>query len=178
MAKSISNLKTLGEDDPKKNAEVSTKLRGDWNNYTTWLKGKGMQGHPSLDKNDLGGQMIDQYQKENPTTSVNRAAIIPIQQELIKYRNYAINELRNKRWQLVDSENPNGRFVTPTENLDTYMKDLSIDDGYAGSKTTNYKFPEMYMKTFLNNKLQSNVNQGFVTSSPPIQPISNQIVNK
>ena len=162
MAKSISNLKTLGEDDPKKNAEVSTKLRGDWNNYTTWLKGKGMQGHPSLDKNDLGGQMIDQYQKENPSTSISRATIAPIQQELSKYRDYSINELRNKRAMLVDSKNPSGRFVEPNENLDNYMKDLSQVDGIAGQKSTRISFPLSYLKTLdANNKLIKNEKLGF-----------------
>lgn len=165
MAKSISDIKTLGEDDPKKNAAVSAKLRGDWNDYTTWLKGKGMQGHPSLDKNDLGGKMIDQYQKENPSTSVSRENITPIQQELSKYRDYSINELRNKRAMLSDAENPNGRFVSPTENLDGYMKDLSQIDGIAGQKTTKFSFPHSYLKTFSqDNKLISNQNLGFATT--------------
>lgn len=164
MAKSISNLKTLGEDDPIKNAVASAKLKNDWNNYTTWLKGKGMQGNPALDKNDLGGKMIDQYQKENPTTSINRAAVIPIQQELSKYRDYSINELRNKRATLADAENPNGRFVTPTENLDGYMRDLSKVDGIAGQRTTSYQFPDRYMKTLdANNKLTIQ-NLGFATT--------------
>ena len=165
MAKSISSLKTLGEDDPKKNAEVSTKLRNDWNNYTTWLKGKGMQGHPSLDKNDLGGQMIDQYQKENPTMGINRAAVVPIQQELSKYREYAINELRNKRAMLTDAQNPNGRFVTPNENLDSFMKDLSQVDGIAGQRTTSHPFPDEYMKTLdAQNKLLKTERVGFATA--------------
>ena len=165
MAKSISNLKTLGEDDPKKNAEVSTKLRGDWNSYVQYLKSKGMQGHPSLDKNDLGGQMIDQYQKENPSTSVSRATIAPIQQELSKYRDYSINELRNKRAVLSDAQNPTGRFVTPNENLDGYMKDLSKVDGIAGQRTTSYQFPDQYMKTLdAKNNLLKNERVGFATA--------------
>ena len=165
MAKSISNLKTLGEDDPKKSAAVSFKLRQDYNNYTNWLKTKGMQGNPALDRNDLGGQMIDQYQKENPTTSVNRAAVVPIQQELSKYRDYAINELRNKRAMLTDAQNPKGRFVTPNENLDFFMKDLSKVDGVAGQLTTAHQFPAEYLKTFSpDNKLISNQNLGFATT--------------
>ena len=165
MAKSISDLKTLGEDDPKKSAAVSNKLRNDWNSYVQYLKSKGMQGHPSLDKNDLGGQMIDQYQKENPTTSVNRAAVVPIQQELSKYRDYSINELRNQRAVLSDAQNPNGRFVSPTENLDGYMKDLSQVDGIAGQKTTRYQFPAQYMKTLdTQNKLLKNERVGFATA--------------
>ena len=165
MEKSISDLKTLGEEDPKKNEEVSNKLRQDWNNYTTWLRAKGMQGHPSLDKNDLGGQMIDQYQKENPTTSVNRASIVPIQQELSKYRDYSINELRNKRAVLSDAQNPTGRFVTPNENLDGYMRDLSKIDGIAGQRTTSYQFPDRYMKALdAKNNLLKIQKVGFATT--------------
>lgn len=165
MAKSISSLKTLGEDDPKKNAEVSNKLRKDYNDYLGWLKSKGLQGHPSLDKNDLGGQMIDQYQKENPTTSVNRAAVVPIQQELSKYRDYSINELRNKRAMLTDAQNPNGRFVSPNENLDGYMKNLSQIDGIAGQRTTSTAFPLSYMKTLdAQNNLIKNTRVGFATA--------------
>lgn len=164
MAKSISSLKTLGEDDPKKSAEVSNKLRKDYNDYLGWLKSKGLQGHPSLDKNDMGGKMIDEYQKVNPSTSVNRAAIVPIQQELSKYRDYSINELRNKRAVLSDAQNPTGRFVSPNENLDEYMKDLSQVDGIAGQRTTSHSFPPSYMKTFLNGKLQKTEYAGFATA--------------
>ena len=164
MAKSISDLKTLGEDDPKKSAAVSTKLRGDWNNFTAWLRGKGMQGNPALDRNDLGGKMIDQYQKENPETSVSRSSVAPIQQELSKYREYSINELRNKRAMLTDAQNPNGRFVSPNENLDGYMKDLSQIDGIAGQRTTRVSFPDEYMKILdAKNKLIKTERVGFAT---------------
>ena len=164
MAKSLSTLKTLSEDDPKKSAEVSSKLRQDYNDYLGWLDKKGLKGHPSLDKNDLGGQMIDQYQKETPNTSVNRAAIVPIQQELSKYRDYSINQLRTGKAQLSDDKTPQGRFVKPNENLDNYMKNLSQVDGIAGQKTTSTAFPLSYLKTFdTNNNLISNENKGFST---------------
>lgn len=164
MAKSLSSLKTLGEEDPKKDAEVSSRLRQDWNNYTEYLKSKGLKGHPSLDKNDRFNKEIDEYRKVNPNTTVTRESVWDIQKELSKYRDYSINELRNKRAMYVDAKSPNGRFVEPNENLDLYMKDLSKIDGKAGHRTTNYQFPLSYMKTFMNDKLQSVENKGFATA--------------
>jgi len=69
-----------GEGEPKaEEPKVDNKLREDWNAYVTWLEKKGVKGKPELDKNDLGGKIIDENRKEIPTTLVSRETIVPIQ---------------------------------------------------------------------------------------------------
>lgn len=136
-------------------AQVSNKLRSDWNDYIDWLERKGLRGHPSLDTQDNGGKMIDLYRKENPYTSVSRETIIPIQNEFQKYRNWSLDQIKQGKANL---NLPKGATI------DDYMKDLSIVDGIAGQRTTSFKFPETYLKTFDSSRnLQSTQNTGFAT---------------
>lgn len=143
IAEAIESIKT---EDPN----VTNKLREDWNNYLSWLDLKGMRGKAELDTNDLGGKMIDEYRKQFPDTSVSRENIIPIQNEFKKYRDWVLSEVAAKRASLAEGTTP-----------ETFMKDLSKVDGYAGSLTTSFKFPSSYLNTFLNDKLIKTESQGF-----------------
>lgn len=133
-------------------SDISNKLRSDWNAYTEYLSKKGLKGHPSLDKNDLGGKMIDQYRKENPTTLVSRENIKPIQQEFSKYRDWVINEARNKK-AIIDVPE------------DQFMRGLSTVDGIPGQRTTSFSFPNSYLTTILNGKNLGRANEGFATTN-------------
>ena len=144
---------------------VTNDIRRDWNAYTLWLEKKGLKGHPSLDTQDNGGKMIDLYRKENPNTLISRDKVAAIQQEFAKYRDWTLNEIRNKRAMLVDAKAPGGRFVEPNENLDGYMKDLSIVDNIAGQRTTSHTFPDRYLQTFNNGQLVKKENLGFATTN-------------
>lgn len=169
MKKGLSSLKTFtepkeGDKKTKKEAPINSKDMQAWNDWIVWLDKKGLKGNKSLDTGDMGNKMIDEYRKENPNTSLTRDMVIPIQKAFKQYRDFSINELRNKKAMLVDAKNPNGRFVSPDENLDSYMKDLSIVDGLPGSKTSSHKFPLRYMKTYENGALKSVENQGFAVN--------------
>ncbi len=135
-----------GEDD----LVVDNKVRKDWNDYTDWLEKKGLKGHPSLDKGDLGGKMVDQYKKENPNSIVSRQTIKPIQKEFSNYRNYALNEIKNKR----------AGFAEGT-NEENFMRALSVVDGIAGQRTTSFKFPDRYLRTFEVDNSSSIKDMGF-----------------
>lgn len=130
---------------------IDNNIRSAWNHYTDWLAAKGLKGHPDLDKNDLGGKMIDAYRKENPNSPISREMIIPIQKEFSKYRDWSLNEVKEGRLALAEGLKP-----------ENYMKSLSIVDGIAGQRTTSFKFPESYLTTFDNGKNVGTVNQGFV----------------
>jgi len=130
--------------------EVDNSVREAWNKYISWLEAKGMKGHADLDKNDLGGKMIDAYRKENPDTPISREIIPTIQKEFSKYRDWSLGQVKAGKAVL-------GEGVTP----ENYMKALSIVDGIAGQRTTSFRFPESYLTTFNNGKKVETINQGY-----------------
>jgi hypothetical protein len=136
--------------DPK----VTHQLRKDWNDYTSWLAARGMKGNPALDKNDLGGQMIDKYRKENPGTLVSRDSVKDIQGEFQKYRDWSLAEIKAGRSQFG-----------PQVNEGNYMKGLSTIDGIAGQRTTSFSFPKSYITTFDNGKNMGTEDKGFATTN-------------
>ena len=108
-------LKDGAKPDGKKEIVIDNKIREGWNSYVDWLEAKGLKGNPSLDKDDFGGQMIDKYKLENPDSPISREMIIPIQKDFIVYRDFVLEEVKNKKARLADG-------VTP----ETFMKDLSV----------------------------------------------------
>lgn len=111
----------------------------DWNSYVDWLDTKGVKGSKQLDNADTSFKYLDQYIKENPTTSLHRGVIKPIQDEMSK--------LATSARALAQRQNdPNAKNI---------MTGTSINDGIPGSKTTSFKFPIM---------TETNTNNGMVTS--------------
>ncbi len=147
----INLLKT--PEDPKE--IVNDKLRRDWNEYILFLEKKGYKGHPALDKNDLGGKMIDLYRQQNPTTSLSREKIKDVQTEFSKYRDYQLNEIKNKRAAFGAGANENN-----------FLKNLSVIDGIAGQRTTSFSFPSAYLTSFDNGKNMGTQNLGYATIKP------------
>lgn len=131
---------------------VDNKFRSDWNEYVSWLSKKGYKGNPELDKNDLGGKMIDIYRKENPNTTVSRESIIPLQKEFQNYRQWVLDQAKAGKAQLAEGTTP-----------DNFMKSLSIVDGIPGQRTTSFQFPQSYLQTLENGQTKSVENTGFST---------------
>lgn len=148
-------LKDGAKPDGKKEIVIDNKIREGWNSYVDWLEAKGLKGNPSLDKDDFGGQMIDKYKLENPDSPISREMIIPIQKDFIVYRDFVLEDVKNKKARLADG-------VTP----ETFMKDLSVVDGIAGQKTTKFKFPFKYLETYMGDKLEKKENKGFSVTEP------------
>ena len=142
----------LGSPPTEGDKPVDNSVRQAWNNYVSWLDTKGLKGHPSLDKNDLGGQMIDQYRKENPTTPITREIIPTIQKEFGNYRNWVLGQVAAGKAKLAEGATP-----------DNFMKALSIVDGIPGQRTTSFQFPSAYLTTFNNGQNLGTTNQGFAT---------------
>lgn len=132
---------------------ISNRTRQDWNDYIDWLDKNGVKGHPSLDHNDLGFKMIEQYRKVNPSTSITKDMVVPIQKEFSKYRDYALKQVDKGEVQLAQGT-----------TKDNFLKALSTVDGIPGQRTTSYKFPVGYMKDMNTGDVQ---NKGFMTSDKP-----------
>jgi hypothetical protein len=145
-----------GDPAPPPEKPVDNTTRKAWNDYVGWLDKRGLKGHPSLDHNELGFKMIDQYRKEHPDTPLTKDMVIPIQQEFSRYRTYAMNQIKANK----------GAYA-PGVTDDSFMKQLSIVDGIPGQRTTSYSFPEQYLKTFENGKLVSTQDQGYAVAKQP-----------
>lgn len=132
------------------NESPSKKLREDWNAYVSWLDKKGMKGKPELDKGGLGFKMIEQYRKENPSTTVSKDSIKSIQEEFQKYREWSLAQVKAGKAQLTQGASP-----------ENYMKSLSIIDGIPGQRTTSFQFPTSYLTTIDNGVNLGTVNTGY-----------------
>lgn len=127
---------------------VTDDIRTQWNTYVDWLDKKGMKGKPDLDNNGLGYTMVDEYQRDNPNSGINRGSIKSIQQEFSKYRDWSLGRI-----------NRGEAVLSPGVRPEDYMKDLSIIDGYPGQRTTSFKFPSTYLQSDPNMA----VKQGFAS---------------
>lgn len=143
MATSLSNIKTLSGGDPV--SDRVARLKSDWNGYQSWLQKRGLAGHPSLDKgvgeNNVGIQYLRQYNKENPTSLARPENIKEIQSHFQNYRQYAINEIKNKR---ATYSGDVSKIDSPDSD---FMRALSVVDGIPGSKTSSHVFPPSFLTT-------------------------------
>jgi hypothetical protein len=151
MIESIEDLQAAiaGGDEDKK---VTNQNRQDWNDYVKHLQKRGVAGDPKLDKNGLGKNMLAQYIKDNPSTSLTPEMVSPIQHDFANYRQWAINNIKAGK----------GEFAKGTDE-NNFMKELSIVDNYPGSFTTRHTFPSEYLTTFENTQNMGTENKGFST---------------
>ena len=133
---------------------ITNQLRNDWNNYVQWLESKHLKGDASLDHNGKGIQMLLEYIKEHPGTSLSVDKVDDIQEEFRRYREWSLAEIKSGRSAF-------GTGVTEQN----YMARLSDADGIPGQYTTQHSFPESYLKTFVNGKLTESMNTGFATTN-------------
>ena len=127
------------------NEPVDNKLRSDWNGFLDHLDKKGLRGKPSLDKQGLGLQLFDEYVKNNPATSLSRKRIPDVRNEILKYRNEAIQNAKSGK--------------ATIDNYSTFMKSAidnenSANPDYTGSLLTNLKFPSA-TTTFIDNGVKT-----------------------
>lgn len=138
---------------------VDNTIRQAWNDYITYLDSKGLKGHPSLDKGGKGFQVLEQYRKEHPETPITKELIPTIQKEFGNYRQFALDEIKNKK----------ANFAPGTDE-NNFLRALSIVDGIPGQRTTSFAFPNRYLQTFNDKKLEKTTNLGFAPTVPaPIQ---------
>lgn len=149
----VSLMKAKGDPEEK---PIDNRVRTDWNKYIDWLAAKGLKGHPSLDKNDLGNKMIDAYKKENPDTVLSRDIVIPLQKEFQKYRQFALDEIKAGKGAFGDGVNE-----------ENFMRALSVVDGIPGQRTTSFQFPKVYLDKFdADKKKIGRFTQGYAV--PPL----------
>lgn len=139
----------LGSTDPigDPNATpITNKVRGDWNKYNEWLGSKGLKGSSLLDKGGLGYKYFDEYIKQNPNTSLSRDTLPMVRQELLKYRQWVLDESKkpaNIRQAELDKKSG--------ANEDNFMRQLienekTADPNLPGQHLTSVRFPDAYVQ--------------------------------
>src|SRR5450631_1527726 len=79
----LSAAQNASTGDPKEppTPEVTNQHRNDWNQYQAYLNKKGLAGNTQLDKgdgdNNEGVKALEQYRKDNPTTSLSKEMVAP-----------------------------------------------------------------------------------------------------
>jgi len=147
------------------NNETNSGDRQFWNGFVDHLGKKGLKGSTELDKRDtnLSRKSFDEYSKGQ----YNYDEFIPkIQGSISKYRNTAIEQVKagTIKWEGYKNDN----------NFDGFMPGLSEQDGWAGSKTTTYKFPnEKIVGTSKSNTIYPKMAKGGVI---PTSSTTSQVV--
>ena len=115
---------------------VQPQTMREWNSFLDFAKQKGVAGSPELDvrNKNLGQQTLNEYLQQNPNSTLTYDSIPKIQQELQTYRQQVLGDVK-----------ANKRGFAPGTTESNFMSGLSAVDGWLGSKTSTYKFPEAYM---------------------------------
>jgi|GEM_PF-1080908 len=101
-----------------------------WNAFVDYLATKNYKGSPELDRppREKSVQLWKDYCKVNNLNLDYHQFVSHVQRNIIAYRNYA--------WSKIKS----GKAIYTGTEAD-FMPGLSNVDGWAGSRTTTYKFP-------------------------------------
>lgn len=125
------------------------KIKKDWNDFLSWMKSKGVQGKPELDKGDLGNKYFKEYIKANPQTSLNENVIPIIRQEYIRLRDRNVNDILNKGGKF-DIEVNGKKTALTGEQAKPYIhrfmghilnNEMSENPNYVGQHLTQTPFP-------------------------------------
>jgi len=134
------------------------RIKSDWNDFLSWMKSKGVQGKPELDKGDLGNKYFKEYIKANPQTSLSEKTIPIIRQEYVKLRNEkAADILAGKsEFTLPDLGKLTGE--TARKHMDRFMghivkNELSEHPDYVGQHLTQTFFPGAENSEYVDGKL-------------------------
>lgn len=119
---------------PKDYKGISPQMRQDWNGFLDYLDKKGVGGSAALDKRDqsLGLTYLNQYRKENPTTSIT-PDIIP----QIQYDQYLLR--KGDAYPGLNSEQL--KYVRNGLNPAYMARAVSDTDGWLGSLTSKQYYP-------------------------------------
>lgn len=139
---------------------ITNKERLAWNDYVKYLDKKGIKGKPELDKDGLGFKALEDYRKEHPDTPITKELIPVIQKDFSKYRDYSLDIIKNKK---VDPQTGHRMTFGPGVTEDNFMTNLSQVDGYPGSKTTSFAYPNYYLQTLENGQVKQTEDKGFAT---------------
>lgn len=115
------------------NPPLTPEQRQQWNDFIDYMDKSGYKGSPQLDNRNtsLGNSLIEQYRKTNPNFTLTYDNIRDVQQDLQDYRTTMVDKY--KKGKVV---------VDGVKSEDDIMPGLSDVDGWLGSKTSSWKYPQ------------------------------------
>lgn len=115
------------------NNGITNQQRGDYNDFVKHLQKRGVAGDERLDKNNLGSNMLTQYIKDNPKTSLTHESILPLQHDLANSRQWSIENGGVPKQKLTDKQldefaNYSGSegIVAPTKDLNKKLDEYGL----------------------------------------------------
>lgn len=128
--------------------EVTPQERNEWNDFLSFVEQKGYKGSKELDKGSdkLARSLFAEYKTLHPETTLDYSIVASVQKDM--------QDLRENVQAFAKRRNdPNA------ENL---MKNISKIDGWFGSQTSQYGYPQMVLTTYHNDALVGSENLGVV----------------
>ena len=121
--------------------KTTSQERSYWNGFVDFIKSKGLKGSKLLDRKDLdiSHKLFAAYNKIHRRLVDYGSFVTLVQQDIIEYRKMALEQIRLSR--IKHNENPAYPLMYAGKD-ESFMAGLSQLDGFAGVKTTSYKFPK------------------------------------
>lgn len=137
-----------GQTPPRK---LSVQEMSEWNMFLDHVKGKGLEGSPTLNTKDknLGQSLFDEFKKTNPNVSIGYDIVPAVQQAMQELRGNTQSFLKRKG-------QPDAEQV---------MSGISPVDGWFGSKTSQFRFPSATLIQEHNGQKVAQRNLGLVDST-------------
>lgn len=147
LASMKAKLTPVEGEDPKKPKVLPLTMedKAHWNGFADYIAKKGYAGKAELDVRDtnLSRKLYDEYNKSKGyTTEYAYDRFVPtVQKEIADYRNHLIDETKAGRQKMLVNGQIYGGDLNAFDYDKEFMPGLSNVDGWAGSKTTGFKFP-------------------------------------
>lgn len=124
--------------------KTTSQQRSYWNGFVDFIRSKGLKGSELLDRKDLdiSHKLFNAYNKLHKKLVDYSTFVTLVQQDIIEYRKMALEQIRLSR--AKHSENPAYPLMYAGDD-NSFMAGLSQLDGFAGVKTTSYKFPKEFV---------------------------------
>lgn len=105
--------------------------KANWNKFVEFVSAQKMTNNPVLDQRNkqVGMSLLQKFNYANPSNSLDTNIIPRVQQDLQNYRSGLVNQ-----WKA-------GKIQSDAKSENEIMPNISLVDGWPGTKTLSSKFP-------------------------------------
>jgi hypothetical protein len=134
------------EKDPKSLEGVSflsPEKMEEWNQFVDYVEKRGFRGDASLDKEDKGNLLFEEWRKLNPKVTITKADMPSVRKSMLRLREDAMEDIKKGG----EYTGPTlGKQTGPNANFGEFMRHLllneqSNDPNYIGHRLTMTRFP-------------------------------------